>query len=75
MDASAKTPILIKALQQISPIKLAIEALCIAEFKGMEFDDGKGRWRLSGWRLKDLPRMGGKHALTLDWSHMHLMIT
>jgi len=59
VDASAKTPILIKALQQISPIKLAIEALCIAEFKGMEFDDGKGRWRLSGWRLKDLPRMGG----------------
>lgn len=57
VDTSAKTPLLIKALQQISPIKLAIEALCIAEFKGMEFDDGKGSWRL---RLKDLPRMGGK---------------
>jgi len=59
VDASAKTPLLIKALQQISPIRLAIEALCITEFKGMEFDDGKGRWRLGGWRLKDLPRMGG----------------
>jgi len=59
VDANAKAPLLIKALQQISPIKLAIEALCIAEFKGMEFDDGKGtRWGL-GRRLKDLPRMGG----------------
>ena len=28
--------------------------MCVAEFKGMRFDDGGGRWRLS-----DLPKMGG----------------
>lgn len=55
VDVNAKTPSLIKFLQQISPIKLAIEALCIAEFKGMDFDDGHRRWR----RIRDLPRMGG----------------
>ncbi len=32
---------------------MAIEALCIAEYKGMDFaEDGKR------WSLKDLPRMG-----------------
>jgi hypothetical protein len=33
---------------------MAIEALCIAEFKGMRFDDSGEKWR-----LRDLPKMGG----------------
>ena len=33
---------------------MAIEALCIAEYKGMDFAEDGTRWS-----LKDLPRMGG----------------
>lgn len=33
---------------------MAIEALCIAEYKGMDFGEDGTRWS-----LKDLPRMGG----------------
>jgi len=33
---------------------MAVEALCIAEYKGMKFNDGGQRFRLT-----DLPKMGG----------------
>ena len=33
---------------------MAIEALCIAEFRGMRFDDSGEKWR-----FRDLPKMGG----------------
>ena len=39
----------------MSPIRMAIEALCIAEYKGMDFSEGKSK----RWNLKDLPKMGG----------------
>ncbi len=48
-----KTPLIIQFLKKISPIGMAIEALCIAEYSGMDFAEG-GKWRLG-----DLPRMGG----------------
>lgn len=49
-----KTPLIIKLLKQFSPIGMAIEALCIAEYSGMDFAEG-GR----SWNFSDLPRMGG----------------
>jgi len=54
VNLKAKTPVIIKILQKYSPIKLGIEALCITEYNGMTFNDGKGRFN-----LRDLPRMGG----------------
>lgn len=38
----------------MSPISIAIEALCIAEYEGMDFSEDGMQW---SWR--DLPRMGG----------------
>lgn len=54
VDSSAKIPFFIQFLKRISPIGMAIEALCIAEYKGMSFSEKGMRWS-----LKDLPRMGG----------------
>lgn len=53
VDPSTKTPLIIQSLKKVSPVGMAIEALCIAEYSGMDFAEG-GKWRLS-----DLPRMGG----------------
>jgi len=45
---------LIAFLKQFSPIKYAIEAILISEFRGMDFGvQGKK------WRWLDLPKMGG----------------
>jgi hypothetical protein len=48
-----ESPIIV-LLKQFSPIKYAIEALLISEFRGMDFGvQGKK------WRWLDLPKMGG----------------
>mmetsp|Transcript_36063 Transcript_36063/g.84204 ORF Transcript_36063/g.84204 Transcript_36063/m.84204 type:complete len:288 (-) Transcript_36063:278-1141(-) len=49
-----KRPIFLDWLKMASPVKWGIEALCVAEFKGMEFEK-KRRW----FRILDTPRMGG----------------
>mmetsp|Transcript_30578 Transcript_30578/g.35649 ORF Transcript_30578/g.35649 Transcript_30578/m.35649 type:complete len:715 (-) Transcript_30578:157-2301(-) len=54
VDASTKTPFVIKALKSMSPICMGIEALCISEYKGTKFEEDGKRWR-----LRDLPKMGG----------------
>jgi len=66
VDKSDPQPMVVEALKQLSPIAFAIKALCLAEYRGMEFDD-----LLSGTNqkqanifvrgknlLKDLPKMG-----------------
>ena len=56
VDASDPPPAIVRWLKSISPIKWTIEALCSAEFRGMEFADSEGkRWQA----LRDLPKMGG----------------
>jgi len=54
VDSTNGPPLLVKLLQQVSPIKWAIEALCVAEYKGMELREGHSRWG----RIRDLPKMG-----------------
>lgn len=53
VDLSDPPPKIIQLLKLVSPVKHSVEALCVAEFRGMEFGQGGRRWRLS-----DLPRMG-----------------
>ena len=66
VDQSESQPLTVRALKQLSPIAFAIKALCLAEYRGMEFEDpqrgekhnighilGRGRHI-----LKDLPKMG-----------------
>ena len=56
VDANDPPPTIIKWLKSVSPIKWTIEALCITEFRGMEFAETEGkRWQA----LRDLPKMGG----------------
>jgi ABC-type multidrug transport system ATPase subunit len=64
VDQSEPSPPVVEALKQISPVAFAIRALCLAEYRGMEFQpdpslDGK---RGFFWRgrvlLRDLPKMG-----------------
>jgi len=54
VDKNQKDSLIVEILKTISPIKLSIEALCVSEFKGMDFNEGR-----SGWNLRDLPKMGG----------------
>ena len=69
VDQSEPQPVLVVALKQLSPIAFAIKALCLAEYRGMEFGDplqgNRGNW--ANWAnmflrgrhlLKDLPKMG-----------------
>ena len=56
VDESARKPLVIKLLKMFSPVSAAIEALCIAEYKGMSFEHNGKKPR---WNLRDLPRMGG----------------
>jgi ABC-type multidrug transport system ATPase subunit len=62
VDASEPSPALVEALKQISPIAHAIRAVCIAEYRGMEFQDpraNEGNVFTRGRRmLRDLPKMG-----------------
>ena len=71
VDVTKPKPILLRYLKQISPFAYAIEALCIAEYQGVQFyandsDRGGGR-KLGGIvaRLKDAPRMGGLAMITV----------
>lgn len=63
IDQSEPQPVVVGALKQLSPIAFAIQALCIAEYRGMEFGDppnAKNGNIFSRGRnlLKDLPKMG-----------------
>lgn len=56
VDASDPPPAIIQWLKTASPIKWTIEALCVSEFRDMEFaDTDRKRWKA----LRDLPKMGG----------------
>ena len=66
VDHSEPQPALIRILKQLSPIAFAIKALCLAEYRGMEFEDLRHKEKrrfvdvLSSSRdvLKELPKMG-----------------
>jgi len=55
VDLDNPSPRIIEWMKLASPIKWAIEALCVAEFRDMEFsEEGKP----GSWRFQDLPKMG-----------------
>lgn len=58
VDKFRPPPLYLQYLKLASPIKWAVEALCIGEYTGMQFDTKTGR-RWPWQRLKDLPKMGG----------------
>eukprot|EP00535_Pseudo-nitzschia_heimii_P007967 CAMPEP_0197177922 /NCGR_PEP_ID=MMETSP1423-20130617/3355_1 /TAXON_ID=476441 /ORGANISM="Pseudo-nitzschia heimii, Strain UNC1101" /LENGTH=668 /DNA_ID=CAMNT_0042627547 /DNA_START=49 /DNA_END=2052 /DNA_ORIENTATION=+ len=66
IDQSEPQPLLVGILKQLSPISFAIKALCLAEYRGMEFEDLRRKEKrrfvdiLSSSRnvLKELPKMG-----------------
>jgi hypothetical protein len=64
VDQSESSPAVVEALKQVSPIGFAIRAVCLAEYRGMEFQDpssngGKqGFFRRGRNLLRDLPKMG-----------------
>ena len=62
VDKSEQPPVVVSALKQASPINYAIKAACLAEYRGMKFQDAspKNRWNVfaRGSRLRDLPKMG-----------------
>ncbi|KAL3928954.1 MAG: hypothetical protein SGARI_004890, partial [Bacillariaceae sp.] len=55
-------PPVVEALKQVSPVAFAIRAVCLAEYRGMEFQDplaGKrGFFSRGRSLLRDLPKMG-----------------
>jgi ABC-type multidrug transport system ATPase subunit len=61
IDVSQPQPILVQGLKQISPINYAIKAVCVSEYKDMQFvsENGKRNTLFSRSVLKDLPKMGG----------------
>jgi ABC-type multidrug transport system permease subunit len=54
VDPKAKIPWIVQCLKRLSPVGIAIEALCIAEYKGLDFGSQGTRFRVA-----DLPKMGG----------------
>jgi hypothetical protein len=66
VDQSESPPIVVRTLKQLSPIAFAIKALCLAEYRGMEFEDSQygekqnifGILGRSRRLLKELPKMG-----------------
>lgn len=63
VDQSEPSPAVVQALKQVSPIAFAIRAVCLAEYRGMEFQDpsamGKRGFFARGRNLLlDLPKMG-----------------
>ena len=62
VDASEPPPLIVQGLKQISPIAYAIKAVCVAEYRGMEFGDPSASKKnvFSRGRdvLRDLPKMG-----------------
>jgi hypothetical protein len=62
VDSSEPQPAIVEALKQLSPIEFAVKAVCLAEFRGREFQRPEGESRNFFSRgnavLKDLPKMG-----------------
>ncbi|KAG7364450.1 ABC transporter ATP-binding protein [Nitzschia inconspicua] len=61
VDQSEPSPAVVEALKQASPIAFAIRAVCLAEYRGMEFQDPNSKQSFfSRGRnlLRDLPKMG-----------------
>jgi hypothetical protein len=69
VDSSEPPPVIVEALKQVSPIAFAIKALCLAEYRGMQFTQdpskmkdgthGPLRFFRRGRNLvRDLPKMG-----------------
>jgi hypothetical protein len=64
VDQSEPSPAVVEALKQVSPIAFAIKAACLAEYRGMEFQDPSASGRQGGIFvrgrrfLRDLPKMG-----------------
>ncbi|CAB9528087.1 Putative white-brown complex homolog protein 30 [Seminavis robusta] len=57
VDPTIEKPLLIQSIKTFSPIATAIEALALAEFSGMEFEQQKS---FLGWRkIRDVSRVGG----------------
>mmetsp|Transcript_12465 Transcript_12465/g.19210 ORF Transcript_12465/g.19210 Transcript_12465/m.19210 type:complete len:656 (-) Transcript_12465:48-2015(-) len=56
VDKTSPPPLVVKLLKLMSPIKWAIEALVVEEFRGMDLREGGPNmpWQ----RIKDLPKMG-----------------
>lgn len=57
VDTSHQAPLFLKYLRWASPIHWAVEALCLAEYRGMKFEDKTARWPWQ--RFRDLPKIGG----------------
>lgn len=55
MESTKPQPAVVRALKFFSPIAPAIQAVCVAEYDGMEFDKSRGGWRRT---LAELPKMG-----------------
>lgn len=54
-------PPVVAALKQVSPVAFAIRAVCLAEYRGMEFQNPsakKGFFARGKNLMKDLPKMG-----------------
>ena len=62
VDSTEPKPVIVEALQCLSPVAYAIKAVCIKEYKGMEFQDPSGHRKNMFSRgrnvLRDLPKMG-----------------
>ena len=62
VDSSESQPVIAEALKQLSPIAFAVKAVCLAEYRGMEFEhpDAENTNFFSRGRsvLRDLPKMG-----------------
>ena len=62
VDSSNPPPAIVGVLKQLSPIAFAVKAVCLAEYRGMEFEDplGPSQNLFSRGRgfLRDLPKMG-----------------
>ena len=66
VDQSEGPPVIVRTLKQLSPIAFAIKALCLAEYRGMEFGSSEHGKKQNAGRflgrsrhiLKELPKMG-----------------
>ncbi len=55
IESTKASPGIVQALKFFSPIAPAIQAVCVAEYDGMEFAKKRGGWRSA---LAELPKMG-----------------
>ena len=56
VDKSRPQPQILKWLKRASPIKWAVEALCVAEYRGMKFEDPTARFPWQ--KFRHLPKVG-----------------